>query len=308
MTTPTPTLIQDEQTTRAGSLIAAALTPFAEDGSIDLARLGAHAATLFADGCDRIVMFGTTGEGASLGCAAKLEALRGLVADGIGPDRLIVGVMETDVHAARRTIRWAADAGAHAVLMLPPYYYPADDDGVFEFFSAACGGRDPGVDVLLYHIPQLSRFAFKPALIRRLGDHLGARLRGIKDSTGDRAHTLGLATAFPDLSVFTGTDTDLPALLGAGGAGIIGGLPNINAQGLRVVIDNTGPAHDTACQVAGRLLRLVEDRGGISALKAIAAQRYSDDGWLRARAPMRPLAATARAALLADAAAAGYAI
>jgi hypothetical protein len=77
---------------------------------------------------------------------------------------------------------------------------------------------------------------------------------------------------------------------------------------LRVVIDNTGPAHDTACQVAGRLLRLVEDRGGISALKAIAAQRYSDDGWLRARAPMRPLAATARAALLADAAAAGYAI
>jgi 4-hydroxy-tetrahydrodipicolinate synthase len=306
--TTNPELVQSKQTSRRGSLVAASLTPFAEDGSIDLVRFRAHLTTLLDDGCDRFVIFGSTGEGASIAAATKLEALQALVSDGVDPARLIVGVMETDAHEARRTVRWAAEAGAHAVLLLPPYYYLADDTGVFDFLSYACSDRDPGVDVLLYHIPQLSRFAFTPALIRRLGEHLGPRLSGIKDSTGNRTHTVDLARMFPDLAVFTGTDTDLPSVLAAGGAGIIGGLPNINARCLRVVIDRSGPENDAAFSVASKMLRLVEDRGGIAALKAIAANRYRDDGWLLAKAPLLQLSDCARAALLAEADVVGYGI
>ena len=214
--------------------------------------------------------------------------------------------MENDPSEARKTIKMAAEHGVHAVLALPPFYYPASDDGIIQFLTQSFGGRDPGIDVILYHIPGLARVGFSHELVFRLRDQFGSRIVGIKDSTGVCAHTLDLVQAFPDLAIFTGTDTDLPPLLDTGGAGIIGGLPNINARGLRQVMDMTGAAREAPSRLASALLQAVEDNGGISALKAIVARRYQDDAWLRMLPPLMPLKSEAQSALLARVEALGY--
>ena len=61
-------------------LSVALATPFAEDRSIDLPRLVAHGLQSLADGCNSLTVFGTTGEGASLGLNERNRALGALVA------------------------------------------------------------------------------------------------------------------------------------------------------------------------------------------------------------------------------------
>ena len=64
-------------------LSVALATPFAEDRSIDLPRLVAHARQSLADGCTSVTVFGTTGEGASLGQNDRQRALGALAGAGI---------------------------------------------------------------------------------------------------------------------------------------------------------------------------------------------------------------------------------
>src|SRR5512144_2629225 len=66
------------ESARRFGLSVALVTPFARDGSVDLARLVAHARRCLDEGCASVTLFGTTGEGASLGAgqrASMLEAL-----------------------------------------------------------------------------------------------------------------------------------------------------------------------------------------------------------------------------------------
>ena len=74
-------------------LSVALSTPFNEDRSIDLPRLVAHGRQSLADGCRSLTVFGTTGEGASLGLNERNRALGALVGAGVDPNtQLVVGI------------------------------------------------------------------------------------------------------------------------------------------------------------------------------------------------------------------------
>ena len=60
----------------------ALLTPFAETGEIDAARLCTHAASVLENGADSITLFGTTGEGASIGMDERASGIEALFAKG----------------------------------------------------------------------------------------------------------------------------------------------------------------------------------------------------------------------------------
>jgi 4-hydroxy-tetrahydrodipicolinate synthase len=286
-------------------IIAASVTPVLEDFSIDVPRLATHVAWLLAHACDMVSVFGTTGEGTSFPVEMRNEALRGLVAAGLSPQRIIPAVMTSAAVDARSMVAAATALGCRSVLLLPPYYYGADDTGIAAFVAAAMGPT-PMIDMILYHIPAMSRFAFSADLVAALSDAYGSRLAGIKDSTGDTGATIALARRFPKLAVFTGTDTDLVPLLAAGGAGIIGGIPNVNARTLRQMLD-AGAADQPACaaQVAS-LLQAVIAYGGPMPIKTLVAHQHGDPAWLRAAPPLRPQPEADRAALVERFLAAGF--
>lgn len=71
----------------------ALITPFAADGSVDHPRLVAHAQRCLAEGCASITLFGTTGEGASLGMGERAAMLDAVAAAGFDlPRQLLAGV------------------------------------------------------------------------------------------------------------------------------------------------------------------------------------------------------------------------
>lgn len=287
-----------------GGIVAASLTPVTDTGSIDIARLKSHFEWLFAAGCSYVSPFGSTGEGASFSVREKRAALAALQQAGVPMHRLIPASMSAALDDAVATIAAATDLGCRAVLIAPPFYYGAtSQDGLAAFFEAAAsrfGGSFP-LDVVLYHIPAMTKVGYGVELVQRLIARHGKRIVGIKDSTGDRAHTLMLARTFPNLRIFTGDDRVLPDLLAAGGAGMIGGLPNVNAVELCQFFDDpSGPASAGLRERAAQRIVAIDEYGGITALKAVKARISGDAAWMQPLEPLLPLAQAGVAALLAS--------
>lgn len=276
-----------------GGIVAASLTPLAVDGTVDIGRMKQHFDWLFAQGCSFVSPFGSTGEGPSFSVAEKHAALVALKAEGIDMSRVIPAAMSAAVDDTVSSIKTALALDCRAILIVPPYYYgSASQAGIADFFAACAapfGGNFP-LDVVLYHIPQMSKIAFGTALIHELVARFPGRIVGIKDSTGDRDHSVMLARTFPALRIFTGDDRVLPDLLDAGGAGMIGGLPNIVAPDLCAFFANPkGEQAKSIMERAALRIVAVDDHGGIAALKAIKAEAYKDDAWTRHKAPLRPI-------------------
>ena len=284
-------------------VVAAAVTPVTAEFGIDSVRLASHCKTLLSDGCSFVSTFGTTGEGVSFSTSQKIEALRGLVCEGADMGRQVPAIMTPGIDEAGRMVAEVAALGCRAALVLPPYYYQdISDEGVVAFFDTLleAAGR-PDIEILLYNIPQLSRVSFTPDLVKKLIARFGDAIVGIKDSTGVLDNTLMLARTFPDLSVFTGDDRVMPPLVEAGGAGIIGGLPNLFSGDLRKLCDApAGPEATQLSAVAAKRIEAVDNHGGLLALKAALAIRYEDPEWVRAAPPLMGLPPAQRVEIMAE--------
>ncbi len=286
---------------RLQGIVAAAVTPVDHDCGIDVPRLLAHTRWLLANGCDLVSLFGTTGEGPSFPVADRLAATRAVIAGGVSPRQLVPAVMTPSAGEGRQMYRAFAEMGCRAALVMPPFFFDATDDGVFRFFThvADGGGVASDMPVLLYHYPAMSGFGFSHALIARLQAHFGARLAGIKDSSGDLAHTLGLIAAFPSLSVFTGTDLHLAPAVAVGGAGIIGGVPNVNARLLAARLVADAAATSTLDARIARLFAEVVKTGGPLPIKAMVARLHGNAAWAEGAPPLTHLDPRDRDALIA---------
>jgi 4-hydroxy-tetrahydrodipicolinate synthase len=271
---------------------AASLTPLHADLSPDADRLAAHVDRLLSDGCDGIVLFGTTGEATSFSVPERIALLDRLVAEGVDPGRLVVGVGCAAAVDTVALTRSAQGHGVAGVLMLPPFYYKAvtDEDlaDAYNWIFGQLTGDVPAV--LLYNIPQVSGVAVSAALAGRLLDGYPDVVKGVKDSSGDLESLRAFLSAMPGASVFPGTEVLLVPGLDAGAVGAISAAANVNAQRIRKAYESRDPAD---------MEILVRDRKALSvhpvipALKSVVADRLADPGWRRVRPPLRPLAAEA---------------
>jgi 4-hydroxy-tetrahydrodipicolinate synthase len=279
-------------------LWAPTLTPLEADGSIAHGRLGEHAARLLDEGCDGIVLFGTTGEAPSFARDERQEALERLARGGFPADRLVVGTGCAAVTDAVALTRHARALGARAVLVLPPFYYkmppPAGLVAYFDaVFAVLAGGATAG---LLYNFPRLSGIALTPALIGELAPRYGPLLAGVKDSSGDRETTLAFCRLLAGRAVFPGTESVLTVALAAGACGLISATANVAATRLRARLDawhagdRVGAERLQAEAVAARAPFV--EAGMIPALKAALAERLGDPGWRRVRPPWMAAAGT----------------
>lgn len=105
-----------------GRTLCAMITPFTESGELDPDAAGRHAAALVADGCDGLVLSGTTGESPTTTDAEKsalLRAVRAAVGDGVP---IVAGVGSADTRHTADLARQAEQAGADGLLVVTPYY------------------------------------------------------------------------------------------------------------------------------------------------------------------------------------------
>jgi 2-dehydro-3-deoxy-D-pentonate aldolase len=207
-------------------VLPALITPLNPDGTVDepgAKRLVEH---VMAGGVHGLLPLGSTGETASLDEPSRRRMLSSVVAAAAGRVPVICGVAQSHIKAASAEIDAATEAGASAVLVAPPFYYPIDQPTVMAFYRELAAER--GLPMMLYNIPQFTKVVAEPATVAVLA-HEGT-IVGIKDSSRDFEYFENVCAAtrdVPEFRIFTGSDSMLLASLAMGGAGTICGAANV---------------------------------------------------------------------------------
>lgn len=200
-------------------------TPF-ENGEPAMDLLRHNVAAYNGTGVSGYLALGSTGEFPHLTAEEKRRVLEAVVEEAAPAGKpVIAGVGELSTAAAVEAARRAADAGARAAMVVPPFYYrPSMDDDALARHYERVAEASP-IPVLLYNIPALAGVTLSPALVERLAGH--PNIIGIKDSSGDlarlRAYRRAAAGA-DNFAVLTGSGGTFLAALLAGADGAILGV------------------------------------------------------------------------------------
>ena len=262
----------------------AAATPLDAAGQVDTKLLGDHGRALFAQGVDGLVLFGTTGEGTSFSAAERIAVVQALLAQGIGPERLALGVGFPAVQDTIGLCRAILPLGLTQVLALPPYFYrDVTEDGLVDVYAALLDQvNDDRLRLTLYNIPQVSGVRIPPEVAARLRERYGRVVAGVKDSSADFAQFRAFRAAAPDLAITVGNEADIGRAVAEGGTGTICGMGNVTPDLVRAMFRANPPIAQmqAACGlVSGPFIAL---------LKAMLAAQSGQASWLNVRAPLRP--------------------
>lgn len=269
-------------------------TAFTAGGAVDTARTLAQARRMLAAGSDGVTLFGTTGEGPALTVAERQALLQAALDGGLRPEQVIVCTTACAPGDAVALGRHALALGCTRQLFMPGFYFndPRDEGVQAAVTQLVRGIGSDALRLLLYHFPGLSNVAFRhPAIAALAAAHPGVVV-GLKDSTGDRAHSLALVQAFPQLGILVGAEPDVAPVMLSGGAGSINGLANLAPHLMRRVVDRPAAVSQGDQALMQALLALLSLRPGmpfVSAYKTALAEQLGDDGWLHVRAPLSPL-------------------
>ncbi|WJZ02926.1 4-hydroxy-tetrahydrodipicolinate synthase [Corynebacterium freiburgense] len=211
-----------------GTVAVAMVTPFQATGELDIPagiRLAHH---LVDNGCDALILAGTTGESPTTTTEEKialLSALRKEVPDTI---KLIAGASTNNTQASIALARASADAGANGLLAVTPYYSKPSQEGVYRHFIAIADATD--LPVCLYDIPGRSVIPIASDTIMRLAEH--RNIQAMKDAKGDIAAAIPLI-ANTGLAWYSGDDPLNLPWLSVGATGFISVIGHIVPQYLR---------------------------------------------------------------------------
>lgn len=216
-----------------GRLLSAMVTPFDEDGGInhrEAARLATH---LVDDlGHDGLVVNGTTGESPTTTDAEK-RALVATVSSAVGDRAQIVAGVGT--FSTRHTIelaRQAADAGAHGLLVVTPYYSRPPIDALEAHFIDVADATD--LPCMLYDIPHRAGIPIPEKTLMSLAAH--PRISAVKDAKGDVVSSSAVIDA-TDLHYYAGDDAYLLPLMAIGGVGVVGTSTHFTGRHAKAIME-----------------------------------------------------------------------
>ncbi|MEU2715722.1 4-hydroxy-tetrahydrodipicolinate synthase [Streptomyces sp. NPDC007205] len=223
-----------------GRTLCAMITPFTEAGALDLDGARKLAAWLVAEGCDGLVLSGTTGESPTTTDTEKTEliaAVREAVGDRVS---LVAGVGTADTRHTVELTRAAGEAGADGVLVVTPYYSRPPQEAVEAHFREIADAS--ALPVMLYDIPGRTGTRIEPETLIRLAAH--PRIVAVKDCSYDFLGTQKVL-AHTDLAYYAGCDEHVLALYAVGAAGCVSTVANAVPGHIAAILD-AFDAGDTA--------------------------------------------------------------
>ncbi len=220
-----------------GGVFVALLTPFGDDGEIDVRALTDLVEGLVAVGVNGLVALGTTGEFADLTGDERRLVIDAVASAARGRVPVVVGVGSLGTAQACSYAEQAQHAGADAVLSLPPLFWKLDDAALFAHFAAVAAATS--LPVLLYDIPVFAGRSLSPELVRRVAVELPSVI-GVKLTVSDFRSVADVLAAVkpvrPDFSITVGFEDLALSVMLAGGDGVISGMANFCAPTLLQMI------------------------------------------------------------------------
>jgi 4-hydroxy-tetrahydrodipicolinate synthase len=207
-------------------IITPMVTPLHDRDELDVAGLERLIEHILAGGINALFILGTTGEGPSLGYHLRRELIKHVCRQVKGRVPVLVGITDTAFVESVALARQAADAGADAVVIAPPYYMPEGQPELREWFDHLL--PELPLPLYLYNMPPLTKVSFELETVRHAMDQ--PRIAGLKDSSGDMIYFHRLVVLLkhrPDWSLFVGPEELLPDAIFVGGHGGVSGGSNL---------------------------------------------------------------------------------
>ncbi|HMP82845.1 MAG TPA: dihydrodipicolinate synthase family protein [Verrucomicrobiota bacterium] len=202
------------------------VTPLLDRDVLDAAGLEKLVEHILSGGVSGLFILGTTGEGPSLSYRLRREVIDRVCRQVKCRVPVLVSVTDTAFVESVQLAKYAADAGASAVVVAPPYYLPEGQPELREYLEHLV--PELPLPLFLYNMPSLTKVFIEPETVRdALND---PRIVGFKDSSGNLEYfsrVVQLAKQRPDWSVLIGPEEKLAEATLAGGNGGVNGGANI---------------------------------------------------------------------------------
>ncbi|WEH42427.1 4-hydroxy-tetrahydrodipicolinate synthase [Streptomyces sp. AM 2-1-1] len=215
-----------------GRALCAMVTPFTASGALDPDAAGAHAAALVREGCDGLVLSGTTGESPTTTDAEKsalVRAVREAVGEGVP---VLAGVGSADTRHTVELARDAEKAGADGLLVVTPYYSRPPREAVEAHFLRVA--ESTGLPLMLYDIPGRTGTRIGTGSLLRLAEH--PRVVAVKDCAYDMLGTTEVLSR-TGLAYYSGCEELNLPLYAIGGAGYVSTVANVAPRPMRAPLD-----------------------------------------------------------------------
>ena len=210
---------------------AALLTPFAEDGELDLPALRSLAEWQRDAGSHGLSVGGSTAEPGTQTVGERLAAMK-TVAEVAGDQVAFIPATGALSLTDTMTLTAAAqDLRADAALVITPYYARPTQQGLYEWY-ATIAREFPELPLILYNVPARTAVDVHPGTVLRLRREFG-NIVGIKETTKEFEHfSHVLRLCGRDFLVWSGIELLALPLLALGGAGFISALTNLAPRSL----------------------------------------------------------------------------
>jgi 4-hydroxy-tetrahydrodipicolinate synthase len=216
-----------------GRLITAQVTPFHDDGSLNLdeaRRLAAHLVDV--QGNDSLVINGTTGESPTTTDAEKFALLQAVIAEVGDRAKIIAGVGTFDTHHTIELAKQAEQAGASGLLVVTPYYSRPPQDALADHFVTVADAT--AVPMMIYDIPHRSGVPVETSTMITIGAH--PNIVAVKDAKGLPVASAQVMKA-TNLAYYAGDDGMTLPLMAVGGVGVVGTSTHFTGRGTKAMIE-----------------------------------------------------------------------
>jgi 4-hydroxy-tetrahydrodipicolinate synthase len=168
--------------TRFHGIYVPMVTPLNNDETLDEGSLRRLVDFLIDAGVHGLWSMGTTGEFAALAEAERARGVRATVEQANGRVPVIANIGDSSTGLALRHAKHAVEAGADALALTPPHYYPHSMDEMLTHFRALKEAF-PDLPLFVYNIPQTVKVKMTLATTLQLARE--GTVQGIKDSQND---------------------------------------------------------------------------------------------------------------------------
>jgi dihydrodipicolinate synthase/N-acetylneuraminate lyase len=202
------------------------LTPLSGADQLDVPGLERLVEHVLAGGVHGLFILGTTGEGPGLSYDVRHELVERVCRQASGRVPVLVGITDTVFAETLRLAEHAEDAGAQAVVLSSPYYFPLGQADLRCYVESVA--TQAPLPVFLYNIPSHTKTVFELDTLRAALEM--PNVIGLKDSGGNMQYfhqARVLAADRPDWSVLIGPEELLADALLMGGHGGVSGGANL---------------------------------------------------------------------------------
>jgi dihydrodipicolinate synthase/N-acetylneuraminate lyase len=204
-------------------LYAALWSPTDSQGDVDTGALRALTQFLTGKGIDQFLVLGSTGQFLFLNTEQRIRFVESVAAL-LPPSQLVVNISDLRPQAVTSLAEPLAALGVAGASILPPYYFPVDQEDLQEYFIRTA--EAVSLPLYLYNFPERTGNRISLETVEAVAQRVP--VAAVKQSGSEFSYHRDLAQlgARLEFSLLTGSDTRMREAFFLGATGCISGIAN----------------------------------------------------------------------------------